>query len=243
MSTLDRLEKTRQRYARLKPGWAPATAVYQQRVAAALSKGNCVLDLGCGRGGIVERLADSGAWLGVDPDIQSLQQHRSATLARGCAQSESLPFAAQTFDMIVASWVLEHLDHPRATFGEIGRLLRPGGSFFFLTPNARHPLSRLNAIIARMQPLHQQFISTLYERSPADTFPVTYRANTIRSIEYMAIGAGLQLVEIALIDDPAYLALGPWALLPAVALEMILPALCKVHLVGHFVKRPPAWGA
>ena len=97
---------------------------YQRWVAAGISEEHRVLDLGCGRGGIVERLGSVGSWTGTDPDLNSLIEHRRPALSRCCAQSEHLPCTAATFDTVVASWVLEHLPNPEQTFREIARLSR-----------------------------------------------------------------------------------------------------------------------
>ncbi len=237
MAEGDRLEHYRHRYAALRPGWRSATARFQHRVAASLTAESRVLDLGCGRGGIVERLGALGTWVGIDPDLVSLQQHRSARLRRGCADSEHLPFASGTFDIVTASWVLEHLPHPAATFEEITRVMRPGGRFFFLTPNAAHPLPRLSAALARLQNVQDLAVGSVYGRSADDTFPVTYRANTIEAIERLAIRAGLRLVDVSMVDDPTYFAWNDFTFTVAAIAELLLPAGWQVHLVGELRMR------
>ncbi|MGC9521380.1 MAG: class I SAM-dependent methyltransferase [Anaerolineae bacterium] len=242
MKDLDRLETLRERYGWLRPGWAPATAVYQGRVAKRLAPDVRVLDLGCGRGGIVERLGDRGHWVGADPDLPSLREHRVSALPRTCAHSRRLPFPAATFDVVVASWVLEHLATPEETFGEIARVLRPRGGFFFLTPNARHPLPRLSRVLAQSRArgsrwrLQSAIVKWIYGRASADTFPVVYRANTVQDIERLGVMAGLRVREIALIEDPSYFASGGMPLALAIALEGLFPASWRVHLVGELWK-------
>ena len=56
----DRLEYFRGRYAALNPGWEHATARYQRWISQILTPTTRVLDLGCGRGGVVERLHEAG---------------------------------------------------------------------------------------------------------------------------------------------------------------------------------------
>ncbi|MGC9347024.1 MAG: class I SAM-dependent methyltransferase [Anaerolineae bacterium] len=236
MGRPDRLELYRRRYAALKPGWEPATARYQQRVATHLAEGHRVLDLGCGRGGIVERLSYKGRWAGIDPDLVSLQEHRQASLDRCCGVSERLPFADESFDVVVASWLLEHLATPLATFEEIARVLKEGGSFFFLTPNLKHPLLQFNSALARMQGLQRKCIQGLYGRSVKDTFPVHYRANVVHDIEQLAVRSGLRLREVICVGDPTYLAFDSVTFVVAVGIEALLPASWKVHLIGHFVR-------
>ncbi len=233
---MDRLEHYRRRYAALQPGWTHATARYQAWVNAHLTPTTHVLDLGCGRGGIVERLGGTGRWIGVDPDLPSLREHRRPTLPRLCARSEQLPFADETFDLVIASWLLEHLPDPAATFREVGRVLRPGGYFIFLTPNARHPLPRLSRVLAPLHRLQQWLTVRLYHRAAADTFPVYYRANTPRTITHLALQAQLRLVQFDLVDDPAYFAWNELSFRLALLLERWLPPLWKVHLVGEYVR-------
>jgi SAM-dependent methyltransferase len=51
------------------------------------------------------------------------------------ANAEALPFRDGTFDAVVATEVLEHLDEPRKLFQEASRILRPNGRFLLTTPN------------------------------------------------------------------------------------------------------------
>jgi 2-polyprenyl-3-methyl-5-hydroxy-6-metoxy-1,4-benzoquinol methylase len=49
--------------------------------------------------------------------------------------NNTLELADDSFDTIVSTEVIEHLENPRATFREFYRLLRPGGSAIITTPN------------------------------------------------------------------------------------------------------------
>ncbi len=227
----DRLEYYRLRYAALVPGWEHATAQYQHWVAVALRDGARVLDLGCGRGGIVERLHHVGQWYGVDPDFPSLAEHRWPRLPRAQSRAARLPFADASFSVVVSSWVLEHLPDPQSVFAEVARVLRPGGWFFILTPNARHPIPRLARALQRFQ---RQLVTWVYGRSAADTFPVCYEANTPEQLMALAVGAGLRPVRMELVADPSYFAWNEPSFRLAVALERRLPPLWKVHLIGAF---------
>lgn len=234
MSGQDRLETYRRYYAALKPGWMPATALYERRVSEELHSDARVLDLGCGRGGIVERLGAQGAWTGIDPDMASLEAHRVPRLPRGQAHAHCLPFGDQTFDLAVSSWVFEHLPDPARTFQEVARVLQPGGRLIFLTPNGKHPIPRLSRYAAGLTRLQAQFVSRIYRREPQDTFPVVYRANTFERIDALAADAGLRLCEVVFVDDPSYMAWDPLTFWVAVGLEALIPATWNVHLVGMY---------
>lgn len=237
MVALDRLEYYRQRYAALKPGWVPSTTYYQNQVLQAITPGSRILDLGCGRGGIVERLYQQGRWFGIDPDIGSLREHRRPEFSRSLSFSELLPFGAETFDVVVSSWVMEHAAHPQALFNEVARVLRPGGRFFLLTPNARHPIPRLSQLLAHMESFQKRIVPQLYGRAAEDAFPVHYLANTPEQLMSLAQQAGLRCLRIAYIEDPAYFVWGAMTFRLAVWLEQRLPHSWKVHLVGEF-ERP-----
>lgn len=234
MISLDRQNQLREQYRHSHPRWQPATEVFAGLVRDNLQFDSRVLDLGCGRGGLVEQLEHPLALvIGVDPDLLSLCEHR-LELPRAQAISFHLPFAAQTFDLIFASWLLEHLARPQDDLAEIARVLRPGGAFVFITPNARHPLALLNRLLGRLGALQGRLVKRLYGRSAADTFPTYYRANSRPALARLATQSGLQLERLQPIPDPTYLAFTPILFRAAQALERRLPPGRHLHLVGVF---------
>ena len=241
MLSLDQQEAYRRRYAGKRAGWRPASHVYQDLVAARLTPTSRVLDLGCGRGGVMERLHPRAGFVaGLDPDLRSLQEHRAPALARSSGLAETLPYADSTFDLVCCSWVLEHLADPAQVFAEVARVLRrpepaegrPGGHFIFLTPNARHPLLTLNQALRWSQ---GRLVGRFYDRAEADTFPAFYRANTPAQIEHLARDAGLERVSLRFIGDPTYLAFNEVLFHLACLLERVTPRQMRVHLVGEYV--------
>ena len=67
--TLEQQNADRERYTRLRAGWQPATARYEALIRERLGPGTRLLDLGCGRGGVLEQLGEAvGCALGLDPD-------------------------------------------------------------------------------------------------------------------------------------------------------------------------------
>lgn len=86
-----------------------------------------VLDVGCGQGRHLRALTTRGHWVvGLDFDAEALGDAAlAAPVVRGSA--ERLPFATESVDGVVCSVVLSQVDE-RDTLGEIGRVLRPGGT-------------------------------------------------------------------------------------------------------------------
>lgn len=68
--------------------------------------------------GMLAALADNAARLGLD-------------VGAAVADAESLPFADQSFDLVVGHAVLHHLPHLDRALQEIHRVLRPGGRIVF----------------------------------------------------------------------------------------------------------------
>ena len=232
MLALERQNRLRERYRQRRPGWQPATERFAALVGDRLRPQSRVLDLGCGRGGLVEQLGHPlTQMVGVDPDWASLREHR-LPLPRAAALSDALPLAAASVDLVYASWVLEHLPRPAADLRAVRRVLRPAGVFIFVTPNRRHPLIALNRGLGRLGRLQQALITRLYDRAGADTFPAYYRANSPVALRHLAEETGFAVDVLLTIADPTYLAFHP-ALLPALAaLEERLPADRRLHLVG-----------
>jgi SAM-dependent methyltransferase len=153
-----------------------------------------------------------------------------------CAFTEHLPFHAAEFDVVLAVWVLEHLPQPRTAFSEIARVLKPGGRFIFLTPNAWHPLIWANRASQMAPAVQKALVPRLYGRTEADTFRVHYRANTPVWLKKLAHQCGFTVVSQRAIQDPSYLAFNDAFFELSILLESVLPATWGVHLLGEWRK-------
>jgi ubiquinone/menaquinone biosynthesis C-methylase UbiE len=237
--SLDRQNRYRERYRALHPGWRTSGDIYEffaRRIVTPAAAGALhILDAGGGSGGVVElfsqrlRLA-----VAVDLDLPSLLQHRATATQRAAADLACLPFQDGFFDLVLCSWVLEHLVEPEQVFVEISRVLKAGGRFIFITPNSRNPITFLNRVVPRL--LQNRVVSFLYGRGDKDTFPVTYQANTVERIDRLATAAGLRAVQVELVSDPSYLAFNDLLFSGAMLLEAALPEERFVHIVGDYVK-------
>lgn len=105
-----------------------------------------VLEVGCGEGELAEQLA------AVVSDVVAIDQSPrmvELTRARGVdarvADVQELPFPDDSFDAVLAAWVLYHVPDLDRGLSEIGRVLRPGGRLVATTNSADH-LSELLAL-------------------------------------------------------------------------------------------------
>ena len=79
MLPLSRQNAYRERYKRLRPGWRTSGEELEALVRGRLAPQARVLDLGCGRGGVMELFwREALLAVGLDPDYASLVEHRAA---------------------------------------------------------------------------------------------------------------------------------------------------------------------
>ncbi len=238
MLNLDQQNSLREQYRLLNPAWRPATETYAALVRSYLDPASRVLDLGCGRGGLIEQLDHPPSLItGVDPDWLSLSEHRLTSIDRVAASGTHLPFGSESFDLVLASWLFEHLSNPAGMLRQVHRLLKPGGAIIFITPNGRHPIAYLNRLLGRLAGVQRLIVSSLYGREGEDTFPTVYRANTIDQLTELCSQTGLAQITLTAVPDPTYLAFTNGLFRLACLLEDSLPQSRYIHLVG-VLKRP-----
>jgi len=186
-------------YERMQRAVAPrvrySQEVYEEVLRTHVTQATAWLDLGCGRRILPPWRGDAEQSLvhacpqvvGVDIDLDAIADNRSVTL-KCLATGAALPFADESFDLVTANMVVEHLEAPTANFQEISRVLKPRGAFLFHTPNALgYP-----TLLARMVPeaVKKRAASLLDGRREEDVYPTFYRANNRRSHCSSSCGSG-----------------------------------------------------
>ncbi len=90
-----------------------------------------VLDLGCGVGHSYH-LLEPRQTIGVDIDPGALEGQGRETIA---ADMRHLPFADEEFSSVLSVHSLEHVPDPETVLAEVAKVLDPGGTAVFVTPN------------------------------------------------------------------------------------------------------------
>jgi ubiquinone/menaquinone biosynthesis C-methylase UbiE len=103
----------------------------------AVRPGQHLLDVGCGLGDVVRRLAErvgpSGRVAGIDLSERLIAEARRRSAEHGAAvefhvgSAERLPWPADSFDGSRVDRVLMFMDRPEQAIGEMARVTRPGG--------------------------------------------------------------------------------------------------------------------
>jgi SAM-dependent methyltransferase len=106
-----------------------------------ISAGARVIEVGSGAHGLIFYFG-SGPGVGVDPLAVSYGRlfpvwQRCAKTVAACG--ESLPFADQSFDVVLCDNVVDHAESPKRIVGELARVLAPDGLLYF-TVNVHHPV-------------------------------------------------------------------------------------------------------
>src|SRR5881394_2226945 len=116
----------------------------RRRIIASFVKAICdqvkdrrarILDVGCGTGANLVRLADFGDAEGVDisPDALKFCRERGLHNVK-LGAAETLPYEDGEFDLVTALDVVEHIDDDVASLREMHRVLRPGGRVLLFVP-------------------------------------------------------------------------------------------------------------
>lgn len=99
-----------------------------------------ILDVGCGAGQtlIASKLSETVFAVGVDLDSAALAlgQQQSSELIFVCAQGEALPFATNSFDLVICRVALPYMQ-VKLALSEMARVLDKGGELWLVL----HPFS------------------------------------------------------------------------------------------------------
>lgn len=112
-----------------------------------------LVDLGCGDVPLYEAYRDLASEIVCVDWAHS--QHAGAFVDRVCDLSQPLPIDAGSFDTIILSDVLEHVPEPAPLWGEMARILAPGGKlimnvpFYYCVHEAPHDFHRFTEFALR----------------------------------------------------------------------------------------------
>jgi len=95
-----------------------------------------ILDVGCATGALLESLRKRG-WrvTGVEISASAGYAQKTRNLDIKTVPLEECGFPSNSFDVVLASHLIEHLNDPRSFLTEVRRILKSTGCVFITTPN------------------------------------------------------------------------------------------------------------
>ncbi len=125
---------------------------HRSRISFWLNKidysGKKVLDIGCNTGILLIPLLEKGVDIvGIDISKSDITKARKKLRKAGfltnkalVADAKDLPFKAGTFDIVLLSDILEHVDKPKLVAKETLRVVKRRGLIYATVPNEWHPV-------------------------------------------------------------------------------------------------------
>jgi SAM-dependent methyltransferase len=197
-----------------------ATPIFRRHLGGG---GLRILESGCGTGrwmAFFERLGNRP--VGLDDSAGPLRVARAHDAALPLVRADALrsPFRANVFDAAFSSYVAEHFEEgPERLFGEIHRVLKPGGLFFVVVPHDNtfrrlvvDPALRVLYGVWRLRRLGLGFTEFRYRKEEMDGFLVR---------------SGFDVLEVL----PDYYRL-PWS-------KGLFVDLCDVGSFFNYEPKPP----
>lgn len=113
-------------------------------IASLTTKRDRILDIGCGNGSILRYLSALGYTNlhGLEISGYAIERLRAEGIEMHFGKLPSIPLPDASFDIVIASQVLEHVIRRRRFLREIQRVLKPGGrALVFVPDNCLGPIS------------------------------------------------------------------------------------------------------
>lgn len=112
-----------------------------KNMVCGLSGNAVILDAGCGIGNITKKYCRTYSVIGIDEQLSAVQYCKDTCSGRYAQASlDNLPFADNTFDLVLFLDAIEHLQNPISALEELQRVLKIGAAILVCTMNYSNPL-------------------------------------------------------------------------------------------------------
>ncbi len=177
--------------------------VYKFTVINYIKGGERVLEIGCGRSEfMIDAYTQAGEVIGLDPDAAAIEANKVVnTKIIGTFDQLELR-EEESVDIVVSSWVMEHIDDPDFMFRHLVRVLKKGGYFISITPNKYSIVTTISRLIPNI--FHKKIVKLVWGRDEQDTYPVYYKLNDGVSIRNYSSKYGFDIIDLKFLSDPSY---------------------------------------
>ena len=195
--------------------------ILEREVRRRLSPDHTLFEIGCGRTAPLLRhfLGDAAQLWGID-----LVTFRADDLPAGIdihqADAASTGLEDASVDLAYSRAVMEHVVDADAVFNELSRILRPGGSYVFLTPSLWDYASLVSMAVPNR--FHPHIVRLTEGRAEEDVFPAHYQCNTRSAVRRLCTTHNLEPESIRFLGQyPCYFQFNPLLFLAATAYEKL----------------------
>lgn len=111
---------------------------FLRRVALVFKRGSAILEIGCGKGMLLNSLQKLGHNVtGIDVDPGAIEACRASFpgVDAQVGSGDLLAFPAESFDVVLSFDVFEHIRDSDCHLREVKRVLKPDGVYLLQTPN------------------------------------------------------------------------------------------------------------
>ncbi|HEV8701448.1 MAG TPA: class I SAM-dependent methyltransferase [Candidatus Polarisedimenticolia bacterium] len=190
---------------------APEVYAASFRLVEPYFLGRRTLDLGCGTGVYLKRLAPGS--VGIDYSVPNLRESQSIGLSViRCDLNDRLPFANGSFEGVLISHTLEHVDAPIRLLREAARVLMPGG------------------VLAIALPFERSLVRLALRDDYFRGHPTHFYSFSVPCLDQLTSACGLRRIRIVL-DPPLIRRLRIW---PVLNFFQVLPFSIARWFCGNF---------
>tara|TARA_B100001093_G_C26787965_1_gene997579 strand:+ start:1082 stop:1798 length:717 start_codon:yes stop_codon:yes gene_type:complete len=220
------------------------TIDFYLRISALINSDSIVLDLGAGRAAWFEddnckirkdlRLLRGKVKQVIAADVDDAVLKNKASDKQVVIKDGFIDVEKKSIDVIIADYVLEHIDNPTEFYQQISNCLKSGGWFCARTP---HKYSYV-AIIASLlkNSLHTKLLKFIQpERKEVDIFPTRYKLNKLNDIKNTF--HDWENMTFIYRSEPAYYFGNKFIFLLQSVLHRLLPAFACGNLFV-FIRKP-----
>ena len=206
---------------------------FEREVERLLRPEHTLLDAGCGRRApVLEKYRTAAHRLiGVDlvafdPAVKGIELYRT--------DLATLPIEDGCVDIVMSRSVMEHIEDPLRVYGEINRVLKPGGHFVFLTANFWDYAALIASVIPNR--FHPGIVAMAQGRAEEDVFPTQYRTNTRRAVYKWASRTGFEVELFRYLGQyPAYFMFNGALFLLATGYEKLIGRFKALHFLQGWI--------
>jgi len=113
------------------------------------NKGLSLIDFGAGKGELLSMLYETGRFSSLSGvDLYERPSNLDNSISWHQQDLNNPVTILDSYDVVICSEVIEHLENPRQTFRSLNQLTKPGGSVILTMPNSESLRSYLRLIIS-----------------------------------------------------------------------------------------------